>query len=139
MQLMPATASDMDAAITPADLLVADHNIRVGTKYLKKLMGRFKGNIVYSIAGYNAGPGAVDRWIKEAGEKRNLLEFIESISYKETREYVGAIIRNYYWYSRQINGNFDKDLNYFWNSTEPKVEPTHVPVDPVINLQNESA
>jgi soluble lytic murein transglycosylase len=88
MQLMPATASDTDPDVERASLIEAESNVRVGAKYLKHLMNRFKGNIVLSLAGYNAGPNAVDRWVKESGGKRGMLEFIETIPYKETREYV---------------------------------------------------
>lgn len=127
MQLMPATAYETDPKVNLPELLNADSNISVGTKYLKKLLTRFNGNIVYSLAGYNAGPNAVDRWIKESPQKRGILEFIEAIPYKETREYVGSIIRNYYWYSQRLNGDTPKDLNYFWNIYGPPEMPARLP------------
>ncbi len=120
MQLMPMTAFDTEPLVKTPELLSAATNIRVGTKYLKKLLARYNGNIVLALASYNAGPTAVDRWIKENLPKKSMLEFIESIPYKETREYVGSIIRNYFWYSRQLNGEFKKDLNYFWNTYPPE-------------------
>jgi soluble lytic murein transglycosylase len=127
MQLMPTTASDTDPKIKRVDLVEAEHNIRVGTKYLKQLMTRFNGNIVLSLAGYNAGPNAADRWMKAAPTQRSMLEFIETIPYKETREYVSSIIRNYFWYSKRINGASDKSLAYFWNVYGPPEKPAALP------------
>lgn len=104
MQLMPATATDVDSEVSLSDLRQPENNIRIGTQYLKKLMTRFNGNLVLALASYNAGPYAVDRWIKDFPAEKSMFEFIESIPYKETREYVAAIIRNYYWYSKRIGG-----------------------------------
>jgi hypothetical protein len=130
MQLMPATASETEPTISSAELLEADANIRVGTKYLKKLLGRFNGNIALALASYNAGPHAVDRWLKDTPQKKGMLVFIEAIPYKETREYVAAIIRNYFWYSRQLSGISRKDLNYFWNVYGPPESPPKLPTTP---------
>lgn len=139
MQLMPTTAVDTDPAIKISALLEAEDNIRVGTKYLKKLLTRYNGNIVFALAGYNAGPTAVDRWRKEGPPVREMAEFIESIPYKETREYVSSIIRNYFWYSRQLHGTFTKDLNYFWNTYGPPESPSQLPINSQLKLRNENA
>jgi len=130
MQLMPATAIDTEPSVSMQGLLKAEDNIRVGSKYLRKLLTRFNGNIVLALAGYNAGPSAVDRWLKDTPPKRGMLEFIEAIPYKETREYVAAIIRNYFWYSRQITGAAQKDFNYFWNVYGPPESPAKLPSVP---------
>jgi soluble lytic murein transglycosylase-like protein len=115
MQLMPFTAVETVPGITKAQLLQADQNIHVGTRYLAKLLDRFKGNIVLALAGYNAGPGAVDRWVREGiQEKQTMIEFIEAIPYRETRGYVGSIIRNYYWYSKALGTGTPESLAYFW-------------------------
>lgn len=128
MQLMPATASDTDPSIARADLVDAPANVRVGTKYLKKLLTRFNGNIVLSLAGYNAGPNAADRWFKEQGGKRGMIDFIETIPYRETREYVASIIRNYYWYSRKLTPSEPaKPLNFFWASYKTPQQGPPVP------------
>lgn len=119
MQLMPQTAVETMPDVKLADLVQADDNIKVGTRYLKKLLVKFNGNIVLSLSGYNAGPNATERWLRDMPAKRGMLEFIETIPYKETRDYVSSIVRNYYWYSRKINGDVPKTLNYFWNTYGP--------------------
>ncbi len=124
MQLMPATALETESNIPIHRLHQADDNIRVGTTYLKKLLDRFHGNIALALAAYNAGPNAVDRWLKTAGPDTTLTEFIESIPYKETREYVAAIIRNYFWYTYQIHGDRLNNLDGFWKSiSAPSPKP----------------
>jgi soluble lytic murein transglycosylase len=117
MQLMPYTAVETDPNAIHLDLLDADENIRIGIKYLRKLVQQYKGNLIYALGAYNAGPKAMDRWVKEAANKRGPLEFIESITYRETREYVASIIRNYYWYSRRLKGTSQLDLSPFWPTT----------------------
>ncbi|MBL7716401.1 MAG: transglycosylase SLT domain-containing protein [Bdellovibrionales bacterium] len=123
MQLMPATAVDTEPGVRRVDLLDPTVNIRVGTKYLKKMLDKYNGNIVFALASYNAGPGALDRWLRDGKAKRGMLDFIELIPYKETREYVGSIIKNYYWYSKRIVGEAPKSLTYFWNMVGPP-QPT---------------
>lgn len=128
MQLMPATASDTDPSVDRADLVEPETNVRVGTKYLKHLLTRFNGNIVLALAGYNAGPNAADRWFRDQGDKRGMVDFIETIPYKETREYVCSIIRNYYWYSRKLTPEAPaKAMSYFWNMYGPPEAASPVP------------
>lgn len=74
MQLMPATAREMGV-----DARDAGANIRGGTAYLRHLLDRFDGDLVRTIAAYNAGPGAV---IKAGGVP----------NYRETRVYVAAVL-----------------------------------------------
>ncbi len=58
MQLMPATAKLYGAS----DRFSPEDNIRAGTKYLKHLLDKYRGDIILSVAAYNAGEGAVDRY-----------------------------------------------------------------------------
>lgn len=120
MQLMPATARDMDPNVKPSDLVVAERNVSIGTQYLSRVLKRFDGNFVFALAGYNAGPNAVARWVREGKAEHGMLEFIEAIPYAETRGYVGSIIRNYYWYSRRLKGEASKTLETFWGKPERK-------------------
>lgn len=129
MQLMPTTAVETVPGQIRMELLSKETNVKVGTTYLAKMLARFQGNLVYSIASYNAGPGAVTRWIHAAPQGRGMLEFIESIPYKETREYVAAIIRNYYWYTKLLNPDAAKSLtlDYFWHNYGPSVTMSATP------------
>jgi len=126
MQLMPFTAVETMPEITTAELIQPEKNIKVGTRYLKKVLTQFNGNIVLALAGYNAGPNAAARWLRDTPPKRGIQEFIESIPYRETRDYVSSIIRNYYWYSLKLTGDTPKSLGYFWNSQQP--EPVMQPI-----------
>jgi soluble lytic murein transglycosylase len=57
------------------------------------LLDHFNGTPEYALAAYNAGSDRVDTWLAE-GKFRDPQEFVESIPFTETREYVQAILRN---------------------------------------------
>ena len=61
-------------------------------------MDKYSNNAVYALAAYNAGPHRVAKWRKDAKPDWTMIEFIEAIPYKETRDYVMSILRNRYWY-----------------------------------------
>lgn len=72
MQLMDSTAREMGAA----DSFNPRENVMAGTRYLKQMLERFKGDEKLALAAYNAGPGAVDRFggIPPYAETRNYVE-----------------------------------------------------------------
>jgi soluble lytic murein transglycosylase len=74
-------------------LLNPEINIRLGCKYLKQMLDRFGGVQEYALAAYNAGDGRVADW-QAAGPYSGMDEFVESIPFTQTREYVQAIERN---------------------------------------------
>ncbi len=113
MQLMPATAKDtarqMRETVTIPQLTIPEVNVRIGTRYLKGLLNRFNGNLVSAIAAYNAGPSPVLRWRKNLSGLRED-EFIESIPYGETREYVKRVLAGMEIYRRLYGGEEPSSL-----------------------------
>lgn len=96
MQLMPNTAKNLVVSrrkgkINNRYLLNADNNIRLGTKYLKILLDKNKGNQVLATAAYNAGPYRVRSWIKNVKAVPADI-WIETIPFKETRNYVKSVL-----------------------------------------------
>ncbi len=101
MQLMPATAKRVaqqlnlsDSNYEPDQLYQPKHNIQLGTHYLGQLLDEYQGNLIYSVAAYNAGPQAVQRWMAKNGH-RPPDEFVELIGYRETRGYVKRVVGSY--------------------------------------------
>jgi soluble lytic murein transglycosylase-like protein len=115
MQVLPPTAEELEKGVSK-QLSEVEPNIRVGTKYLRKLLDDFCGNRALVLAGYNAGPRKVSTWKKEGLASDELIDFIEAIPLRETREYVAQIIRNHYWYSSRILGTKAEPLDHFWAS-----------------------
>jgi len=74
-------------------LLDPETNIKLGTRYLRQMMDRFGGVQEYALAAYNAGDSRVADW-QAAGPYQGMDEFVESIPFTQTREYVEAILRN---------------------------------------------
>ena len=68
-------------------------NIRLGTRYLRQMMEKFGGVQEYALAAYNAGDSRVVDW-QSAGPYHGMDEFVESIPFTQTREYVESILRN---------------------------------------------
>jgi soluble lytic murein transglycosylase len=73
-------------------------NISVGVRYFQTLMEKYEGNPAFALAAYNAGPHRVAKWRKEAAPSWSVLDWVEAIPFKETRDYVTSILRNRYWY-----------------------------------------
>jgi soluble lytic murein transglycosylase-like protein len=68
-------------------------------RFFSRLVERYDGNVEFALAAYNAGPERVDVWRMRYPVENRLL-FLDLIPFKETREYVASIARNYYWYQR---------------------------------------
>jgi len=105
MQLMPSTAkatAHEKGTFDPQRLTLPDYNIKLGTRHFRDLMKDYNGDVIYSIAAYNAGAAAVGRWLKNSkGLKMD--EFVESIPYQETRDYVKKVYASAATY-RQLYG-----------------------------------
>lgn len=78
MQLMPGTASQLGVT----DSFSPEQNVHGGARYLRELLERYNGDAIKTLAAYNAGPGAVDRYKGVP-------------PYRETREYVQRVVREY--------------------------------------------
>lgn len=115
MQLLPSTAEGLEKG-SGSQLLQVEPNVRVGTKYLRYLLDYFCGNRAFVLAAYNAGMGRVNGWKKQGLLGTDLIDFVESIPVKETRDYVSQIIRNHYWYSSRVIGTKARPLEHFWSS-----------------------
>ena len=98
-QLMLPTAQQVArqlklGKVSPAKLTDASLNIRLGSRYLGELVRRFDGSVPLALAAYNAGGGAVSRWL-ETRRGLELDEFVEEIPVEETRGYVKRVLRSY--------------------------------------------
>jgi soluble lytic murein transglycosylase len=74
-------------------LLNPETNIRLGSRYLKQTLDKFGGQAPYAFAAYNAGDSRVTDW-ESIGKYHGIDEFVESIPFTETHDYVQAILRN---------------------------------------------
>ncbi len=110
MQVIPSTGQAVARRIGipwngEATLLDPETNIALGTAYLRQLYDGFgEGRSYYTIAGYNAGPAPLNRW-KAARGHFDPDVFIETISYKETRDYVARVLAFSVIYDWRLNGD----------------------------------
>jgi soluble lytic murein transglycosylase-like protein/TolA-binding protein len=106
MQLMPGTArytarvflEDDGVSYRRRDLIKPEQNIRLGTMYIRVHTAHAVDNVALALAGYNAGPAPLQRWIRQYGD-RELDAFVESITYREARGYVRKVMTSYITYS----------------------------------------
>lgn len=109
MQVLPATGAELAAKLGMPwtggqDLFDPDTNIALGSAYLRQLMDKYGGKPYQVIAGYNAGPAPLGRWMSQ----RPAMDadfWIETISYKETREYVARVLSFSTVYDWRLNGD----------------------------------
>jgi len=117
MQIMPSTAK-VEARLMkrPLSLYALTHdpntNVEIGSHYLQRLLESYDNHQALALAAYNAGPSNVNKWIKIYGDPRtkeiDTITWMESIPFKETRNYVQRIMENHYiyqWLSRDSSEN----------------------------------
>jgi soluble lytic murein transglycosylase len=107
MQLLPKTGKSVAKQVklrgyTAPQLYTPAVNLELGTRYFKDMVDKYNGQFEYALAAYNAGTDRVGDWLGQ-GHYRDPQEFVESIPFTETREYVQAILRNASVY-RQLYG-----------------------------------
>jgi len=98
MQLLPKTGKLVAKEVqlkryNASQLYTPAVNLQLGTRYFRGMVDKFGGSFEYALAAYNAGSDRVDEWLAQ-GKYRDPQEFVESIPFTETREYVQAILRN---------------------------------------------
>lgn len=103
MQLMPGTAREqagkMGMSYQPMSLMTdASYNMRLGDGYFARMMDYFGGSYPLAIAAYNAGPGNVNKFLRQNGDPRtgrvDWIDWIERIPLTETRNYVQRVLEN---------------------------------------------
>jgi soluble lytic murein transglycosylase len=107
MQLLPKTGKSVAKQVklkgySAPQLYTPAINLELGTRYFKDMVDKYNGQFEYALAAYNAGSDRVGDWLGQ-GHYRDPQEFVESIPFTETREYVQAILRNASVY-RQLYG-----------------------------------
>jgi soluble lytic murein transglycosylase len=108
MQLLPGVAKHLAQSEKipynrPSDLFDPTLNIELGTRYLGRMADRYDGNPWLASAAYNAGEAPVGRWLDARGSLDPDF-FIETIPYKETREYVARVLAFSVIYDWRMNG-----------------------------------
>jgi soluble lytic murein transglycosylase len=98
MQLLPKTGKavakeEKMKRYNASQLYTPAVNMQLGTRYFRGMVDKFGGSFEYALAAYNAGSDRVEEWLGQ-GKYRDPQEFVESIPFTETREYVQAILRN---------------------------------------------
>lgn len=113
MQLMPGTAKKVSGWLDmPYDKarLTQDwqYNATLGQTYLARRLDQFGGSVAMAAAAYNAGAGRVDQWVARYGDPRapgvDVVDWIETIPFRETRNYVQRVLEGLQVYRNRIAG-----------------------------------
>lgn len=104
LQLMPETAAELAGGpVGTAALQQPERNAALGARYLRQLLDHWRGDVVLTVASYNAGAGAVASWLGGGAGAvgRDPELWIEAIPYPETRLYTKKVLGNLWTYSQQ--------------------------------------
>jgi soluble lytic murein transglycosylase len=113
MQMMPNIGALVAKRIKLKDYALdnPNDNIKLGTWLLDETHQAHKDNSLFAIASYNAGQSNISRWIAEK-QPKDPDEFVETIPFDETRDYVKQVFGNYWNYLRlydpQVQARLDK-------------------------------
>lgn len=104
MQMLPATAAETAEKLglppSPASRLTDDPvwNVTLGSAYFERLRAAWGGSAPLAVAAYNAGPGNVRKFVASLDDPRSpgvdMIDWIESIPFAETRNYVQRVLEN---------------------------------------------
>jgi len=113
MQVMPSSgrvaAQQAGLAFRPNDLTSdTTYNMQLGMTELGNRISDYNGSLVLAAAAYNAGPGNVSKWLDTYGDPRSPttdpIDWIESIPFSETRNYVQRVLDNMEVYRVRLSG-----------------------------------
>lgn len=111
MQLMPGTArivAKQHGVGFAAGKLTGDpaYNVRLGAAHLADLVADNNGSYVLTLVGYNAGPRRAREWVADYGDPRggqvDPIDWVESIPFQETRQYVQKVLQNTHVYRSRL-------------------------------------
>jgi soluble lytic murein transglycosylase len=120
MQLMPRTAEHVakKLQLSYSDTKLTkdpSFNIKLGRAYLGNLLNGFDGSYILAVASYNAGPARVRSWMSEYGDPRDrgvdAIDWIETIPFAETRNYVQRVLENLQIYRHRLDGKTEIALS----------------------------
>ncbi|OLF73001.1 transglycosylase [Maricaulis sp. W15] len=112
MQLMPATAraTARDLGETYRFSWLTDdldYNLTLAMHHLAEVVDDYDGSYVIALAAYNAGAHRANRWIRDYGDPRDPdvdpVDWVESIPFSETRNYVQRVMENLQVYRSRLN------------------------------------
>jgi soluble lytic murein transglycosylase len=111
MQLMPGTARLVARQYRLAyaqSKLTGDpaYNVKLGAAHLADLVEDYGGSYVLTLVAYNAGPRRSREWVAEYGDPRSgqvdPIDWVESIPFQETRQYVQKVLQNTHIYRSRL-------------------------------------
>lgn len=111
MQIMPATAkiiARQHGVKHETSMLTGNpaHNVKLGAAHLGDLIDNFGGSYVLTLVAYNAGPRRSKEWVAEYGDLRtgeaDAIDWVESIPFQETRQYVQKVLQNLHIYRSRL-------------------------------------
>lgn len=112
MQIMPGTAKLIAKRYGlkyREGILTADpaYNVKLGAAHLGDLVDDFGGSYVLTLVAYNAGPRRSREWVQEYGDLRSgeadPIDWVESIPFQETRQYVQKVMQNLHVYRSRLS------------------------------------
>ncbi len=129
MQLIPTTGKHyaeelgLDSSDISQKLLNPEFNVRLGSRYLKKLTLQYKGFFPAVFGGYNGGETAMDIWMKRRSHADPLV-FVELIPFTETKGYIKNVWRNLVIYN-YLSKNLDDSSEVKMNPDRDSLEKVH--------------
>ncbi len=107
-QVLPRTGRSLARSVgmktfSTKMLFQPDVNLNLGTRYIRDLLNQHGGNVEHTLASYNAGKSRTDLW-RTWGNFREQAEFVETVPFSETRNYIQSVLRNADFYRRLYEG-----------------------------------